>query len=251
MKESCLILLQTIPGSIDIGIFERQLVTKFPEIISYHDLHIWQLSAHKYVSTVHIKFQNPKLYLKIIDDVRSFFIEQGITIITIQPEFHCAKSTPSLECLVQCQAPECAEKVCCKDSRSDLREISVCPNGAETTSQHDKQNGHGHSHNHNHHHNHENGDSHTAKSKGALELKISSLLKLKNVLKRSQSSSQLGSSSVEEKPCGNTTTEGTTSILQKTVTSTSASNLPSVTTASETCIHTEVPAEQMTMAEGK
>ncbi|XP_017476689.1 PREDICTED: zinc transporter 1 isoform X1 [Rhagoletis zephyria] len=129
MKQSCLILLQTIPGSIDMVDFERTLVMKFPEIVSYHDLHIWQLSVHKSVATVHIMFQNPQLYTKIIDDVRSYFHDRGITEVTIQPEFQSPKS-PSIECLMQCSATDCADKVCCKDSRTDLREvISSSPNG--------------------------------------------------------------------------------------------------------------------------
>ncbi|XP_002069019.2 zinc transporter 1 [Drosophila willistoni] len=134
MKESCLILLQTIPGSIDLEIFERTLVTKFPEIVSYHDLHIWQLAAHRYVATIHIQFQNPKLYLKIIEQVRNYFHEQGIGAVTIQPEFYPStnkNASASLECLMQCQAAECAEKVCCRDSRTDLREISQCPDGSQ------------------------------------------------------------------------------------------------------------------------
>lgn len=113
--------------------FERTLVIKFPEIVSYHDLHIWQLSAHKSVATVHIMFENPRLYTKIIDDVRAYFQNRGITEVTIQPEFQSPKS-PSIECLMQCNASDCVDKVCCKDSRTDLREIiSTSPNGdAET-----------------------------------------------------------------------------------------------------------------------
>lgn len=59
MKESCLILLQTIPGTIDIEIFKADLLKTFDDIVSVHDLHIWQLTASKYVSTVHILFQDP------------------------------------------------------------------------------------------------------------------------------------------------------------------------------------------------
>ncbi|KAH8235189.1 hypothetical protein KR032_010083 [Drosophila birchii] len=137
MKESCLILLQTIPGSIDMENFERTLVSQFPEIISYHDLHIWQLAAHSYVATIHIQFKNPKLYLKIIDQVRSYFHDQGIRAVTIQPEFYPSTNkdaSSSLECLMQCQAAECIEKVCCRDSRADLREICNSPNGGKTSS---------------------------------------------------------------------------------------------------------------------
>jgi len=136
VKESCLILLQTIPGSIDLEIFERTLVTKFPEIISYHDLHIWQLAAHRYVATIHIQFQNPKLYLKIIEQVRAYFHDQGIGAVTIQPEFYPStnrNASASLECLMQCQAAECIEKVCCRDSRTDLREICDAPGGGKSS----------------------------------------------------------------------------------------------------------------------
>lgn len=135
VKESCLILLQTIPASIDLEIFERTLVNKFPEIVSYHDLHIWQLAAHSYVATIHIQFQNPKLYLKVIEQVRAYFHEQGIAEVTIQPEFNPATNrdaSASLECLMQCQAVECIEKVCCRDSRSDLREVSSSPDASKS-----------------------------------------------------------------------------------------------------------------------
>ncbi|XP_055856495.1 zinc transporter 10 [Episyrphus balteatus] len=128
MKESCLILLQTIPASINIDIFEKNLETKFPEIISYHDLHIWQLTSNKFVSTVHIKFKSQQLYTKIIDDVRNFFIDQGITIVTIQPEFQDIISPDSIECLVQCNASDCITKVCCQQSRNDLHEL-ISSNG--------------------------------------------------------------------------------------------------------------------------
>ncbi|XP_017059839.1 zinc transporter 1 [Drosophila ficusphila] len=148
MKESCLILLQTIPGSIDLEIFERTLVTKFPEIISYHDLHIWQLAAHRYVATIHIQFQNPKLYLKIIEQVRAHFHDQGIGAVTIQPEFYPStnkNASASLECLMQCQAVECIEKVCCRDSRSDLREVCDAPGGRKSSAS-DKCQGNSHDH---------------------------------------------------------------------------------------------------------
>lgn len=58
MKESGLILLQTIPGTIDIEIFKAKLLKTFPTIYNVHDLHIWQLTAKKYVSTAHLIFSN-------------------------------------------------------------------------------------------------------------------------------------------------------------------------------------------------
>lgn len=59
VKESCLILLQTIPASIDIEVFKADLLKSFDDIASVHDLHIWQMTSSKYVSTAHIVFENP------------------------------------------------------------------------------------------------------------------------------------------------------------------------------------------------
>ncbi|XP_055312370.1 proton-coupled zinc antiporter SLC30A1 [Sitodiplosis mosellana] len=129
MKESCLILLQTIPDSIDIEVFKADLLKRFDDIVNVHDLHIWQLTFSKYVSTVHILFHNPHVYVKIKDDVESFFHAQGITIVTIQPEFSTKsadneKDSGSLkQCLIGCQSIECAPKTCC--STNDLDAILV------------------------------------------------------------------------------------------------------------------------------
>lgn len=61
VKESCLILLQTIPDTINIEHLRAELLKAFPDIVNVHDLHVWQLTAHKVISTAHIIFQNPKV----------------------------------------------------------------------------------------------------------------------------------------------------------------------------------------------
>lgn len=134
MKESCLILLQTIPASIDIDIFEKKLVAKFQEIISYHDLHIWQLTSNKFVSTVHIKFKSQQHYANIIGDVRNFFIDQGINIVTIQPEFQDIDVPEFQDCLVQCNKNDCMTKLCCQQSNKQFLELK-CLNKDFATSE--------------------------------------------------------------------------------------------------------------------
>ncbi|XP_073836720.1 zinc transporter 77C [Musca autumnalis] len=170
MKEACMILLQTVPGTIDMDNFERNLVTKFPQIVSYHDLHIWQLSSHSYIATIHIIFKTPKLYEKTIDDLRSHFHEHRIAHVTIQPEFQAEGAAAaieagtvaknSMECLMQCQNPDCADKMCCKDSHTDLREVSVCDGHGKKSKKHHH---HGHSHGGGHGHSHAHGHSHKTK----------------------------------------------------------------------------------------
>uniref|UniRef100_A0A182W9J4 Cation efflux protein cytoplasmic domain-containing protein n=1 Tax=Anopheles minimus TaxID=112268 RepID=A0A182W9J4_9DIPT len=122
MKESGMILLQTIPDTIDIEIFKKTLLDGFRDIVSVHDLHIWQLSGNQYVSTVHIIFDNPKVYLKIQSDVIEFFHEQGINQVTIQPEFKVSSENRALGsdmegCLIQCRTmAQCASRTCCDTS---------------------------------------------------------------------------------------------------------------------------------------
>lgn len=152
-----MILLQTIPGNIDMNKLEKSLVSKFPQIVSYHDLHIWQLSPYKYIATVHIVFHNSSYYANLINEIRAHFLEYNITHVTIQPEFFTEQQqsggqqkrrslTPYLmsgscnsngralgksvnnlshysECLIQCSRPECLDKLCCRDSMNDLNEI--------------------------------------------------------------------------------------------------------------------------------
>lgn len=128
MKESGLILLQTIPGSINIDSIKTQLIDHFPDIINVHDLHVWQMTATKVISTAHIIFQNPKGYHRIIDEVRMVFTEHGITQVTIQPEFFKAASVESLEestksplCLVKCTDEACLSSYCCPTEHLQLQ----------------------------------------------------------------------------------------------------------------------------------
>lgn len=59
VKESGLILLQTIPNHINIDSLKRELLEAFPGIVNVHDLHVWQLTGQKIISTAHIIFLDP------------------------------------------------------------------------------------------------------------------------------------------------------------------------------------------------
>lgn len=61
VKESCLILLQTIPDHINIDSLCSQLLKAFPDIINVHELHVWRLTVDKTYSTAHIIFLNPQV----------------------------------------------------------------------------------------------------------------------------------------------------------------------------------------------
>jgi Co/Zn/Cd efflux system component len=41
VKESCYILLQTIPAALDVEEVKTELFAKFPAILNIHEMHIW------------------------------------------------------------------------------------------------------------------------------------------------------------------------------------------------------------------
>lgn len=83
VKESCLILLQTIPASIDIEVFKADLLKTFVDIVSVHDLHIWQMTTEKYVSTVHILFHNPIVSIQFFFEKMSLKIQNGMIFLML------------------------------------------------------------------------------------------------------------------------------------------------------------------------
>ncbi|OXU22160.1 hypothetical protein TSAR_004239 [Trichomalopsis sarcophagae] len=139
MKESGLILLQTIPNHINIDSLQKDLLGAFPDIVNVHDLHVWQLNGEKVVSTVHIIYADPTVCARITDQITAFFNDMGITHVTIQPEFCKMKphTGPHIDCLIRCQSKHCSASTCC--SRDELL---------------DDDHHHHHHHHHDHHHDH-------------------------------------------------------------------------------------------------
>ncbi|PSN55375.1 hypothetical protein C0J52_01823 [Blattella germanica] len=150
MRESGFILLQTIPDTINIDSLRSELLKAFPDIVNVHDLHIWRLTATKIFSTAHIIFLNSKDYVRITKEVTDFFHDQGITQVTIQPEFLKMDSRSNLtelpnvqanHCLVQCRELGCHSRHCCSHNDQELVGITIGNSGH-----------HHHTHSHNHHH---------------------------------------------------------------------------------------------------
>lgn len=136
-----MILLQTIPDTINIDAMKENLMGHFPDIKNVHDFHIWQLTASKVISTVHLIFENPKVYDGIAEQIKEFFLENGVTQVTIQPEFFQHNSSlESLtlsklprECLMACQGELCKVNHCCPSydvsSMTNFLAITIFING--------------------------------------------------------------------------------------------------------------------------
>merc|ERR550519_664278 len=87
VKDSCLILLQTIPGNVEVSLLKKFILQKFPGILSLHEVHVWTLTPKEMVLTAHVTYQNREVYREIHTQVASFFNSQGFSQITLQPEF--------------------------------------------------------------------------------------------------------------------------------------------------------------------
>nr|XP_033795097.1 zinc transporter 1 [Geotrypetes seraphini] len=116
LKESGLILLQTVPKQIDFHALNEKLI-KVDGVEAVHDLHVWQLAGSKIIATAHIKCRDPASYMDVAKRIKDFFHNEGIHATTIQPEFSSVDSSTDfkgssceLSCRRQCPMMQCCER---------------------------------------------------------------------------------------------------------------------------------------------
>lgn len=112
LKESALILLQTVPKQINMHRLNERLLG-LEGVLAIHELHIWQLAGSRIIATAHIKCHDPTSYMEVAKRIKDFFHDEGIHATTIQPEFVTfnSESRDSL-CELSCRT-QCAPKLCC------------------------------------------------------------------------------------------------------------------------------------------
>ncbi|XP_077567261.1 zinc transporter 1a isoform X1 [Stigmatopora nigra] len=112
LKESALILLQTVPKQINIHRLNERLLN-LDGVLAIHELHVWQLAGSRIIATAHIKCHDPTSYMEVAKGIKDFFHNEGIHATTIQPEFvtFSSASQDSL-CELSCRT-QCAPKLCC------------------------------------------------------------------------------------------------------------------------------------------
>lgn len=55
--------------------------------MAVHEFHVWQLAGDRIIASAHIRCRNLSEYMKIAEQVKKFFHNEGIHSTTIQPEF--------------------------------------------------------------------------------------------------------------------------------------------------------------------
>lgn len=134
VQESSLILLQTIPHHMNMEALKKRLTQEFPVILNIHDIHIWQLNSSQTIATVHVVLSSIPVYLRIATQLANFFKKEGISMITIQPEF-CEgySSWRKMECILRCSPVyNCGTLTCCghllrKKSKSKTDNLDRTP----------------------------------------------------------------------------------------------------------------------------
>ncbi|KAL0965034.1 hypothetical protein UPYG_G00275910 [Umbra pygmaea] len=130
LKESALILLQTVPKQIDMHRLNERLLT-LDGVLAIHELHIWQLAGSRIIATAHIKCHDPTSYMDVAKRIKDFFHNEGIHATTIQPEFVTVNSASSASlCELSCRT-QCAPKLCCGAGEKTGGPGSAGPEGAE------------------------------------------------------------------------------------------------------------------------
>ncbi|XP_064133016.1 proton-coupled zinc antiporter SLC30A1 [Loxodonta africana] len=112
LKESALILLQTVPKQIDIKHLIKEL-RNVDGVEEVHELHVWQLAGSRIIATAHIKCEDPTSYMQVAKIIKDVFHNHGIHATTIQPEFASVGAKSSVvPCELACRT-QCALKQCC------------------------------------------------------------------------------------------------------------------------------------------
>ncbi|KAE8600553.1 hypothetical protein XENTR_v10013307 [Xenopus tropicalis] len=119
LKESALILLQTVPKQIDISSLKQKL-KNLDGVEAVHELHVWQLAESRIIATAHIKCHDPTAYMDVAKRIKDFFHDEGIHATTIQPEFSSVESGSRISlCELSCRT-QCAPKQCCGSTEKNV-----------------------------------------------------------------------------------------------------------------------------------
>lgn len=118
LKESALILMQTVPTHIKIQEVRERLLEQIEGVLSLHEFHVWQLAGDKIIASAHITCRSMAEYMPIANKVKDFFHNEGIHSTTIQPEFieDPPKNLELNNCVLGCgEDKECGAQRCCPE----------------------------------------------------------------------------------------------------------------------------------------
>jgi len=121
LRESALILLQTVPTHIQVEGIQEQLLG-VDGVLAVHEFHVWQLAGERIIASAHIRCRNLQDYMVLAEKVKKMFHEEGIHSTTIQPEFVEVEGGGG-NCALDCPTDgvdDCAANTCCGQEKKQL-----------------------------------------------------------------------------------------------------------------------------------
>ncbi|KAJ8953806.1 hypothetical protein NQ318_006654 [Aromia moschata] len=146
LRDSALILLQTVPTHIQVDAIQNKLLQKVDGVLAVHEFHVWQLAGDRIIASAHIRCRNLSEYMKIAEKVKEFFHNEGIHSTTIQPEFIDYSDIPTSsndtdqateDCVLDCpktnnENDNCLKNTCCGPRNSPLAQGRDTPSPNNT-----------------------------------------------------------------------------------------------------------------------
>ncbi|KAG0249663.1 hypothetical protein BG011_009041 [Mortierella polycephala] len=86
VRSASFILLQGVPVGVDIEEIRKE-IKAIPDVVSIHDLHIWQLTNIKMVASLHVLVTNQEAFERVSRAIKTIMHQAGVHSTTIQPEF--------------------------------------------------------------------------------------------------------------------------------------------------------------------
>ncbi|XP_071485398.1 uncharacterized protein [Diadema antillarum] len=121
LKQSSMILLQSIPTGIDIEAIDKKLRNQCGDIDNIHEFHVWQLTGDKLIATLHVSVSSLEQYGGVIEQATRILHSEGIHSTTIQPEFTCLKLKNEANCPIPCPIDSCSDQnKCCRSNRRQI-----------------------------------------------------------------------------------------------------------------------------------
>lgn len=72
---------------LQVDAIQQRLLENVDGVLAVHEFHVWQLAGDRIIASAHIRCRNLSEYMKIAEQVKEFFHNEGIHSTTIQPEF--------------------------------------------------------------------------------------------------------------------------------------------------------------------
>ncbi|XP_074660758.1 uncharacterized protein LOC141913186 isoform X2 [Tubulanus polymorphus] len=122
LKETSLILLQTVPTHIQVKEIQDRLVQNVDGVLAVHEFHVWRLAGDRIIASAHIRCRNLGEYMRIAEQVKEFFHDEGIHSTTIQPEFEdLTEPKEGRHCALECGPDKnCYPNTCCASNKKKV-----------------------------------------------------------------------------------------------------------------------------------